>query len=288
MNWRDRIAGRVVVASVSGGKDSAAMSLWLMEQGVEYRRVFADTGWEHPDTYAYLRGPLTEALGPIDEVRSEHGGMADLVRGHGMFPSRTRRYCTAELKIQPIAAYISTIGAPVVNAVGLRAEESTKRAAQPEWEPADDIYGADCLVWRPILRMTEDDVVAIHRRHGLTPNPLYLRGARRVGCWPCIASAKAEIRMVADSTPWRIDEIRSLESEVTLRRGVLRAFFDATRGAIDPTASPAQPIPIDEVVGWSRTARGGKQFSLFGADQTESGCVRWGLCETAREESHHE
>ena len=44
----------MVVANVSGGKDSTALSLHLAELGIEHRRVFADTGWEHPDTYAYL------------------------------------------------------------------------------------------------------------------------------------------------------------------------------------------------------------------------------------------
>ena len=60
-----RLNGRRVVASVSGGKDSAAMSLYLHELGIDHDRVFLDTGWEHPDTYEYLRGELTAKLGPI-------------------------------------------------------------------------------------------------------------------------------------------------------------------------------------------------------------------------------
>ena len=54
------IRGRKVVASVSGGKDSAAMSLYLCEVGVAHERVFMDTGWEHRITYEYLRGELTD------------------------------------------------------------------------------------------------------------------------------------------------------------------------------------------------------------------------------------
>ena len=44
-------AGVTVVASVSGGKDSAALSLWLTEQGIEHRRVFAVSGWEADEPY---------------------------------------------------------------------------------------------------------------------------------------------------------------------------------------------------------------------------------------------
>lgn len=97
----DRIAGRRVVLSVSGGKDSAAASLHLRELGIEHTRVFADTGWENPITYEYLRGPLTQALGPIVEVRAAET-FVQLVRKKRIFPDRTKRFCTVELKVKPI------------------------------------------------------------------------------------------------------------------------------------------------------------------------------------------
>lgn len=177
MDWREQIRGRTVVASVSGGKDSAAMCLWLMEQGIEHRRVFADTGWEHPATYEYLRGPLTKKLGPIDEVRCADGGMVQLVLRKGMFPSRMRRFCTDELKTGPLSAFLSSIAGPTLNAVGIRAEESAKRALQPEWEPAPAAYGPDCLVWRPIIRWSEQDVIDIHKRQGGTVKRPVMREA---------------------------------------------------------------------------------------------------------------
>ena len=66
-----RLDSRRIIASVSGGKDSAAMCLHLRELGIPYDAVFMDTGWEHPATYDYLRGPLTGALGPIRWLRAE-------------------------------------------------------------------------------------------------------------------------------------------------------------------------------------------------------------------------
>lgn len=91
------IRGRRVIASVSGGKDSAAMSLYLTELGIEHERVFCDTGWEHPVTYEYLRGELTAKIGPITEIRGDLL-MPDLVRKKGMFPSRTRRSRSGECR----------------------------------------------------------------------------------------------------------------------------------------------------------------------------------------------
>ena len=56
-DWRDRIAGREVVVSVSGGKDSTAVCLALEAAGVPCRAVTIDTGWEAAETYEYLHGP---------------------------------------------------------------------------------------------------------------------------------------------------------------------------------------------------------------------------------------
>lgn len=210
---RKRIADRVVVASVSGGKDSAAMSLYLTELGIEHRRVFMDTGWEHEATYDYLRGELTRVLGPIEEIRATEQ-MEELVRRKGMFPSRQRRFCTTELKIKPMRIYLDAVEPEALNVIGIRAEESAARAKLPAWEWSSEF---DCEVWRPLLDWKLDQVIEIHKRHGLRPNPLYLMGASRVGCWPCIMARKGEIRLIADTDPKRIDRLRVLETEVTVK-----------------------------------------------------------------------
>ncbi len=287
---RARLGGRRPIVSVSGGKDSAAVSLWLKENQIEHWRVFANTGWEHPITYEYVRGPLTAALGPIFEVQGPRL-MTDLIRHKGMFPSRTIRFCTVELKVKPLASFVryvaDALGQEVINVVGIRAEESDERALYPAWE-WDATF--DCEVHRPALAWTFDDVIAIHKRHGLTPNPLYLRGATRVGCYPCIHARKAEIKMIADSDPWRIDELRDLETEVTslaLSRYEAkgeelehaRTFFQNGKRTAE---NPGGYIPIDDVVRWSRTRRGGKvedrRIEMFpGYD----GCARWGMCESS-------
>lgn len=283
----------MVIASVSGGKDSAAMSLWLHDQGIEHVRVFCDTGWEHQDTYDYLRGPLVERIGPITEISAELG-FADLVRKKGMFPSRTRRFCTTNLKVKPLIKFISECQdkyGDVVNAVGIRAGESLARSKMPEWEWNDDF---DCEVWRPLIAWTEQNVIDYHAEHNLRPNPLYLAGARRVGCWPCIFAAKKEIEHIAAVDPERIVQIRRLELEVQatmeerMRKrsetyestGFQRPSFFQASGALRSEGVDGRMVPIDDVVAWSRTSRGGKQVELFSSTDADAGCMRWGLCET--------
>lgn len=45
---RQRLERRQVIASLSGGKDSTALALWLRELEIPHVRVFADTGFEAP------------------------------------------------------------------------------------------------------------------------------------------------------------------------------------------------------------------------------------------------
>lgn len=290
---RPNLATHHVVAAVSGGKDSAAMCLWLIEQGIEHSRVFADTGWEAAETYAYL-DTLRARLGPIEVVRNEklwtdarpgEGGMVTLIRKKQMFPSRTRRFCTEQLKLVPLKAHMSRLSddGPVINAVGIRAAESLARSTMKEWEWNDDF---DCWVWRPLITWSEQDVIDIHARHGLAPNPLYLRGSTRVGCYPCIYARKAEIAALPESV---VERLSPLEHELTadaVARGVERperAFFHLS----DPVSKTEGFMPIERVREWARSDRGGRQLRLL--DTAEPGCVRWGLCEhlpaDAREET---
>ena len=149
------------------------------------------------------------------------------------------------------------------------------------WEFSDAL---DAETWRPLLQWTEDDVIEIHKRHSAKPNPLYMSGHKRVGCWPCIFSIKSEIKQIAKTDPERIDQIETLEKEVTREmqkraqeKGVSLKLPSSTffyRPGIEPG--------IRNHVIWANTARGGRQFELF-EEEPPSDCVRWGLCEQRKE-----
>ena len=263
----EHLAGRDIIASVSGGKDSAAMCLWFKEQGLEYRRLFADTGWEHPLTYEYLRGPLTVALGPIEEVRGPWT-FETLVQHKVMFPSRRQfRFCSQLLKVEPIKTYFKALpdDRDYINAVGIRRDESLARRDASEWEWQPDF---DCWLWRPLVAWTIQDVLSIHRRHGLAMNPLYAMGASRVGCWPCINANKKEIRLIADVDPDRIDRVRALEAQAQAR-----SRSNPTMFTLRPDGKKHVRAGIDDVVAWARSD------ASEGPTLFDNGCMRWGLCE---------
>lgn len=279
----EKVDGRIVIASVSGGKDSGAMCLALKEAGIAYRAVFMDTGWENPATYEYIREYLPSRIGPIETIRGEHT-FQSLVRSRGTFPRQLRQFCTTELKLKPMRAYIDALihaGEDIVNAVGIRRQESARRSVMGAW---DYSAGFDCDVWRPIIMWSEEDVIAIHRRHNMEPNPLYLRGMSRVGCWPCIHASKSDLRILADDEE-RVAEIRALEAEIgaTVKaradeRGVTYDNLPSMFSRALPERDTRGFVAIDDVLRWVRTSRGGRQYDLF-AETDPPACMRWGLCD---------
>jgi 3'-phosphoadenosine 5'-phosphosulfate sulfotransferase (PAPS reductase)/FAD synthetase len=252
----------VFIVSTSGGKDSTATLLAMREAGIPHRAVFADTGWEAPETYEYL-ATLERLLGiTIDRVRSEKGGMVDIARHKAGFPTRRGKWCTEELKLKPLRAYHDRVAedadAETVSVIGIRADESAARAAMRAFEYSD-LWGG--YVWRPILAWSVADVLAMHHRHGVPIHPHYFRGHERVGCWPCINSRKESVRLIARDDPARIDEIHGYEAEFTAERARRNqsgeGSFEYPQATFFMPVTPGVPNGIRDVVAWSRTKRGG-------------------------------
>lgn len=274
--------GRPLYASISGGKDSTALGLWFKERGIKFTPIFLDTGWEHEATYEYIQDVLVPMFGDFIILRNEklfdaseewRGGMEQALRYHKMFPSGVVKFCTRELKVTPVQNFYAQVRYETkhkpINAVGIRAEESARRAEMSEIEEQDE-----ATVWRPLISVTEDEIIAMHSEHKVPPNPLYIKGASRVGCYPCIYARKHEIRHMSYADPARIDYIEELERKVNaLRRPEQRqaTFFKSRR-------KDKQPMGIREIVEWSRTDRGGAYLDDQ-EDIEDAGCMRWGMCE---------
>lgn len=203
----------------SGGKDSTALLLWAKANLPDFVPIFCDTKWEHPLTYAYIAKVNAEVCdGKLITISSEKfAGMAGLVTLKMRVPSPKARFCTENLKVIPMQKWIAQQSEDVTLYQGIRADESDSRRNMPDCEWSE-VY--DCEVRRPLLRWTAEQVFAFLASHGVEPNPLYLLGARRVGCFPCVLITHGELKRLTDTLPEVWDRISELE-----RYAQGRSFF---------------------------------------------------------------
>lgn len=155
----------------------------------------------------------------------------------------------------------------------MRAAESKRRAGYniDQRAAVHRTNGAELWLYNPLLHWSVDDVFAIHRRHGIDPNPLYKMGMNRVGCMPCINCRKGELLEIAKRFPEHIDKIREWEAIVGMvsKRGRSTFFVD------DDGSLPG----IDEVVQWAHTSHGGRQLDWINGLPSEGCMSAYGLCE---------
>lgn len=285
----DRNRDLIPVVSLSGGKDSTATALALREAGVEgLIFVFADTGWEAPETYEYL-DRLEHLLGQEIERVCAADDMVAKSKKRAGFPARMQRWCTRELKIQPLKEFHEWVAAEhdseTISITGVRAGESAPRSHLSPWED-DETW--DGYVWRPLLHWSVDDVLRMHHRHDVDINPLYHAGFDRVGCWPCIFSRKSEIKTLAQHAPERVEEIRLLEKEIERIRAEANrqkpGRYSLTKATFFQTKVPGQSMDIHDVVRWAKAPNKRLPMLQLLDDVPEGGCFRWGMCEPPRED----
>ncbi|MGH8099674.1 MAG: phosphoadenosine phosphosulfate reductase family protein, partial [Chthoniobacterales bacterium] len=171
------------IGCFSGGKDSTALMLWMCDElgtpGEQWTPVFCDTGWEHPITYAYIEEiNLTILAKTLVTLKPTIGTMRDLVQIKGRVPSAKARFCTENLKTEPMKEWLTSINDDFTVYQGIRRDESYTRSLMCAVE-FSDIY--DCKVVRPLFHWSARECFELAALHGVRPNPLYLMGASRVG-----------------------------------------------------------------------------------------------------------
>lgn len=206
----------------------------------------------------------------------------DMCIWKGRFPSPKARFCTDELKTIPITQQIVLpiirSGRKVRSWQGVRADESIRRAAYPMHERID----LGVWVYRPILHLTASEVFGLHYKHGIKPNPLYLKGMSRVGCMPCIMCRKSELSEISRRFPEVIARLKKWEEMVSqaAKQGS-STFFDTRSYADDKYNTHYTTEGIEAAVLWSKTERGGRQFNLFTETEDIPSCSsNYGLCES--------
>ncbi|MBN7441385.1 phosphoadenosine phosphosulfate reductase family protein [Mycobacteroides abscessus subsp. abscessus] len=195
------------VLGISGGKDSAALAIYLRDKVPQMEYFFCDTGSELPETYEFL-SRLETALGkPIARLNSERGFDHWLQVYQGTLPSAQIRWCTKNLKIRPLEAWLGDT--PAVSYVAIRADEnrlgyvSTKpniRTTFPFREDGIDKAG--------VMRILDESGVGL---------PDYYEWRTRSGCYFCFFQRKHEWVGLADRHPDLFKKALEYEDKVNFQ-----------------------------------------------------------------------
>lgn len=115
------------VISISGGKDSAALAIYMKEKypDREFKYLFFDTEEELQDTYDYLN-KLQSILGIKVEYKLPKKSFRELLLQHNDYlPSPSQRWCTIKMKLE---TFLNTMQEfkeyTIYNYVGIRADEN--------------------------------------------------------------------------------------------------------------------------------------------------------------------
>ncbi|HAA19460.1 MAG TPA: phosphoadenosine phosphosulfate reductase [Cytophagales bacterium] len=117
------------VIGISGGKDSAALAIYLHDKHPELplEYYFCDTGKELDETYELierLEAYLGKSVTKLETVESDKDTPFDhfLEQYGGYLPSSISRWCTKKMKLEPFEKWVGT--GPVISYVGIRDDEN--------------------------------------------------------------------------------------------------------------------------------------------------------------------
>lgn len=190
------------ILSLSGGKDSAALAIYMRDRVPEMEYIFSDTRKELPETYEYLER-IEDYLG-----KRVHRLNAKLGFDHwydvygGMIPSNHRRWCTKMLKLKPLEEFVGDD--PVINYVGLRADET--RSGYISHKPNIT----------PVYPFQQDgkklaDIEEILMRSGVGMPPYTKWGRSRSGCYFCFYQQKIEWVRLKETYPELYEQAKAYE-----------------------------------------------------------------------------
>jgi len=201
------------IVSFSGGKDSTAMLLMMLEKGIPIDRIiYVDTTKEFPAMYRHIEKvqsmcPIEIEIVKIDfdywfgehRVKTRNGSPNNI--GYG-WPSFLNRWCTG-LKTRTSKKALKGCG-QYVKHIGIAHDESQRVGKNTEGET----LRYPLVDWR----ITEKQALEYCYSRGLDWDGLYEK-FHRVSCWCCPLSRIGELRVLYNDFPDLWKELQEMDKK---------------------------------------------------------------------------
>ena len=210
------------VVSFSGGKDSTAMLLRMVEENYPIDIIlFCDTGLEFPEMYDHIK-KVEEYIGrKITVIKSEKDFMwyatekervirsekipgvnkGNITRGYG-YPAVFSRWCTRVLKTDLISRYFRELkkSYDIIEYVGIAVDEPNRKR--------DKVY--PLIDWN----MTEADCLRYCYDRGFDWGGLYDIWDR-VSCWCCPLQSLDDLRKLKTHRPELWEKLKVMDVKIS-------------------------------------------------------------------------
>jgi hypothetical protein len=197
------------VLGISGGKDSAALAMYMAihhpELNIDY--FFTDTGEELPEVYEYLtmlEGFLGKAIIRLEPHRNFKFWLREFKQ---FLPSPQTRWCTIKMKLDPFRKWVNNwlkAGDTVYSYVAIRSDEDFREGYATNHDKL--------IVKMPFREdgINKEGVFEILEGSGLGL-PRYYEWRSRSGCTFCFFQQKIEWVRLKERHPDAFENAKNLE-----------------------------------------------------------------------------
>ena len=218
--------GALIAVNASGGKDSQAMTILLCRIVPRHQLVIVHAPLdeaEWPGTINHIHDTSPPEIPLILAITASGKTLLQRVAERGLWPGVRQRYCTGDLKRTPIQRelrrYLKAnprFEGRLVNAMGIRRDESRDRAKRSPWQynKRMSLAGHSVYDWLPLFELGTADVFGIIAAAGQSPHPIYAEGLSRCSCSFCIFGSRADLRRAAELRPALYQRYATLEAEI--------------------------------------------------------------------------
>mgnify|MGYP001224209225 CR=1 FL=1 len=227
------------VLGISGGKDSAALAIYMRdnypELDIDY--FFTDTGKELPEVYDYL-SKLEGYLGkPISRINPDRDFDFWLMQHNNFLPSPQARWCTIQMKLRPFEEWVKTFldeGYTVYSYVAIRSDEEyrTGYLSNDENLKVKLPFREDGIDKQGVLNILEFSGLGL---------PKYYEWRSRSGCTFCFYQRKIEWVGLLERHPEAFEEAKAYEKQAMDNHS---AFTWSERESLEELADPERIAQI--------------------------------------------